>query len=324
MESGGRASRIFLRSAIATRRWRAGETLLPSRVTASPTTSSQIPLPSGVVLAVEEYGVAGGQPVLFFHGWPSGASQGALLHAAAVELGIRIIAPSRPGVGRSPRQPGRRLLDWPRVVGELADALALDRVRVLGVSGGGPYALAAAWALPERVVAAAVVCGAPPLGESAQGFNFAYRTLLQIYRRHRGLARGFFRLIAPFGRSNPPEFLMRMLRGALVAPDRATLADPAISRMCSDGFREAWIGGGDGVFEDAEIYAQPWGFALEEIRVPVRVWHGSEDSNFAHTLSSYAERIPGAKIRVIEGEGHYSLPILRAREILADLLGAGG
>ena len=281
-----------------------------------------IPLASGPALAIEEYGAAAGPPVLFFHGWPSAAVQGALLHAAALGLGLRIIAVSRPGLGASAPQPGRRLVDWPPLVGELAAALGLTRFHVLGISGGGPYALACAWGLPDSVVSATVICGAPPLAEtgSAAGFNVAYRAMLRAHRHLPGAMRGLFRLLHPLARTNPAPWMMVLLRGALVGPDKQTLADPTISKMCSDGFRGAWGHYRDGVFEDAEIYTQPWGFPIEEIRVPVRIWHGTEDRNFTHALTGYARRIPLGVLRIVEGEGHYSLPIRRAGEILVDLI----
>ncbi len=284
--------------------------------------SRVIPLSSGVALAIEEYGAPRGTPVFFFHGWPSAAVQGVLLHEAAAALGVRIIAISRPGLGDSAPQRGRKLVDWPPLVRALAAALGLARIRVLGVSGGGPYALVCAWALPDLVECATVICGAPPLAElgSAAGFNLAYRAMLSVHERLPWLMRGVFRLLHPLARMSAPGWMMVMLRGALHGPDKATLADPAISKMCYDGFRGAWGKYRDGVFEDAEIYTQPWGFPLEEIRVPVRVWHGTEDHNFSHTLTGYARRIPRAEVRIVEGEGHYSLPIRRTREILADLI----
>lgn len=290
----------------------------------APISSQVVPLPSGVQLAIEEYGSPQGEPVFFFHGWPSAAVQGVLLHDAAAELGLRIISVSRPGLGASAPQRARRLVDWPPLVRELAAALGIARFRVLGVSGGGPYALACAWALPDLVEKATVICGAPPLAESgsAAGFNFAYRAMLGVYHRRPGVMRGLFRLLHPIARVDPPAWMMVMLRGALVGPDKETLADPAVSKMCYDGFRGAWGGHRDGVFEDAEIYTQPWGFPLAEIRVPVEIWHGTQDNNFAHTLTDYARHIPGAQVRIMEGEGHYSLPIRRTREILAGLIAA--
>ncbi len=116
-------------------------------------------------MAFAEYGQPDGEPVFFCHGWPASRLQAGLLHNEGLELGARIIAPDRPGIGFSPIQKGRRLRDWPALIGGLADTLELDRFRILGVSGGGPYALATAWGLPERTIAASVVCGAPPLAD---------------------------------------------------------------------------------------------------------------------------------------------------------------
>jgi pimeloyl-ACP methyl ester carboxylesterase len=276
-----------------------------------------------VTLAIAEYGAPGGEPVLFFHGWPSARVQGALLHEAAAELGVRLIAVDRPGVGFSTPQRGRRLIDWPPLVRELAAELGLARLRVLGISGGGPYALVCGWALPDLVASATVICGAAPLAArgSSHGFNLAYRTLLAIHRHLPGAVRVLFRLMHPIARVNPPPWMMIMLRGTLVGPDKATMDDPALSELCYAGFRNAWGEYRDGVFEDAQIYAQPWGFRLEEVQVPVRIWHGTEDHNFSHKLAeSMARQIPRCDLRIVAGEGHYSLPIRRSREILAELI----
>jgi pimeloyl-ACP methyl ester carboxylesterase len=281
-----------------------------------------IPLPSGLTLAVAEYGVPDGVPVFFFHGWPSARMQGALFHEAALGVGVRVLAVDRPGVGKSTPQANRRLVDWPPLLRELAAALALDRVRVLGVSGGGPYALASAWGAPELVEAAAVVCGAPPLTElGPDGLTLAYRIMLAAHGRSRKAMRLFFRILHPLAAARAPEWMMTMLRGAVRGPDKAVLADGRLAQLCYDGFRYAWGGHRDGVFEDAEIYTQPWGFALEEVRRPVRMWHGTEDHNFSYHLAErVAARLPNCALRIVPDEGHYSLPIRHAREILADLI----
>jgi hypothetical protein len=77
----------------------------------------------------------------------------------------------------------------------------------------------------------------------------------------------------------------------------------------------------EGVLLDAQIYAQPWGFAIEDVRLPVRLWHGIEDRAFAVRLAQQiANRFPNCKARFIRNEGHYSLPIRHMREILEDLI----
>ena len=74
---------------------------------------------------------------------------------------------------------------------------------------------------------------------------------------------------------------------------------------------------------DGQIYAEPWEFPLEDIRVPVRLWHGTQDRAFSvHLAEEVAKRLPNCKARFINNAGHYSLPIRHVRDILADLISA--
>lgn len=282
-----------------------------------------VPVPGGRRVAVQSYGDPTGAPVFFFHGWPSSRFQGALADESARELGVRFLALDRPGVGHSDLHEGRKLRDWPDVLAAVADHFSADTFRVLGVSGGGPYALASAWALPQRVKAAAVVSGAPPLAERADVSTLmpAYQALLWAYRRHSDAVRRAFRWSRGVATIRPPRWLWRAIMLAIPPCDRRALDDPAELDRAWAGYAGAWIGHRDGVFHDARIYAEPWGFDLADIRVPVRLWHGREDRNFHCSLAEeVAARIPGCHARMLEGEGHYSLLMLRHREILLDLM----
>jgi pimeloyl-ACP methyl ester carboxylesterase len=76
---------------------------------------------------------------------------------------------------------------------------------------------------------------------------------------------------------------------------------------------------------DAEIYGRPWGFHLEEVDVPVRLWHGKQDRAFSFRVAEEtARRLPDCVARYVENEGHFSLPIRHMREILADLIAVDG
>ncbi len=123
-----------------------------------------------------------------------------LTDTAAKELNLRIISPDRPGIRNSTLQRERKLLDWPPLLAELADKMAIGEFRVLGISGGAPYALAAAWAMPERVRAIAVVSSAPPITDLADrnGLLPLYRWLLFFYPRYRELLRLSFHVARPF------------------------------------------------------------------------------------------------------------------------------
>src|SRR5437764_526576 len=116
-------------------------------------------------VAVSGYGAPRGVPLFFCPGWPSWRTMAELADEAARDLGARIISPDRPGIRDSQFQPDRRLTDWPPLLNEIADRLAIDRFRILAISGGAPYAYASGWMLPERVEKIAVVSGAPPLDQ---------------------------------------------------------------------------------------------------------------------------------------------------------------
>src|SRR5438045_6258803 len=135
-------------------------------------------LPSGATVALSEYGDRRGAPVFFCHGWPSSRTMAELAHDAAAALGARIISPDRPGIRDSPFQPNRRLIDWPPLLNEIADRLAIDRFRILAISGGAPYAYASGWMTPERLEKIAVVSGAPPLDQLKE-----YDGMLPIHRQ---------------------------------------------------------------------------------------------------------------------------------------------
>ena len=103
--------------------------------------------------------------------------------------------------------------------------------------------------------------------------------------------------------------------------DAASLRDDAAFEAIFESQRRAWRGSAEGVMIDAQIYAQPWGFAVEDVQVPVRLWHGMEDRAFAVVLAQeIARRFPDCKARFVPNEGHYSLPIRHMHDILEDLI----
>jgi pimeloyl-ACP methyl ester carboxylesterase len=95
--------------------------------------SLQMRLRTGRRLGFAEYGDPGGIPFFYFHGWPSSRLEGRAAAGIAARLGVRLIAPERPGCGLSEFQPHRTLRSWPADVSELADHLGLDNFGVLGV-----------------------------------------------------------------------------------------------------------------------------------------------------------------------------------------------
>ena len=284
-----------------------------------------IQLQDGAVVAFEEYGDANGVPLIFCHGWPSSRTMARLTDEPARDLGIRIISPDRPGISGSSLQPDRKLSDWPRVVERIVDHLGVREFRMLAISGGAPYAYATAIAMPERVQGIAIVGGAPPMAElvDAEGLLPLYRWMLALYRTRPRLLRRFFHLARPvLSLRSPVRFRPLLLKMLMLRPcDAESLRDAAAFEAIFESQRRAWRGSTEGVMADAQIYAQPWGFAIEDVRVPVRLWHGKQDRAFSIRLAEQvAKRLPNCKARFVDEAGHYSLPIRHMREILKDLI----
>jgi pimeloyl-ACP methyl ester carboxylesterase len=279
---------------------------------------------NGERVAFSEYGDTNGEPVMFCHGWPSSRLMAQFTHDAARKLGVRIISPDRPGIADSSFVAKRRLVDWAPLVTELAGFLKLERFRVLGISGGAPYAYALAWAMPERVRAVAVVSGAPNIAElnDHSGLLALYRWLMFADQRLPApLCRFGFRLARPFLSLRPPRRSRPWLLKFLQPCDADSLRDELAFEACFESQRRAWKTSAEGVLADAQLFAQPWGFSLSKLRVPVRLWHGDSDRSFSLGVArEMAEKIPHCSLRVIERAGHYSVPIRHIREILADLI----
>jgi len=289
------------------------------------TEESLIRLENGGVIAFEEYGDENGLPVIFCHGWPSSRTMARLTDKAARDLGIRIISPDRPGISGSSLQPNRKLLDWPPFVQRLVDGLNIGEFRVLAVSGGAPYAYATARTMPERVRAIAIASGAIPIVDlpGREGLLPLYCWMLALYRTRPQLLRKLFYVARPILSLRLPVRLRPLLLKLLMLRpcDEDSLRDAAAFEAVFESQRRAWRGSTEGVMADAQIYAQSWGFGIEEVRLPVRLWHGTQDRAFSvHLAEEIARQLPNCQAHFVDGAGHYSLPIRHMREILEDLI----
>ena len=283
----------------------------PRRVRKAAVPSFIVRLPDGRVMAVEEYGDPAGPPVLYFHGWPASRLEAGLIPG----LPARVLAFDRPGYGRSSPQPGRTLLDWPQDVADVADRLGLGQFHVVGLSGGAPYAVACAYAMPERVLGVALVCPVPP----AHGIHPRAPGVGHLFRlgRHPVLAHRLFSVVRPLLRQRiiTPSTLVG---GSLPASDRECLDARTLAGLASV-WREGIGRSIQGALSDAQIYARDWRVPFGKIGVPVDVWYGSEDSLIPlHALAPF-EAIPGMRLHVRPSEGHYSLAIRHAATILQHL-----
>jgi pimeloyl-ACP methyl ester carboxylesterase len=280
-----------------------------------------VTLPDGRELAYEEYGDPDGVPVLSFHGGLSSRLDAAPAHDAALSLGVRIVSPDRPGMGRSSFQPGRRLLDWPFDVATLTGALGIDRFAVMGWSCGGPYAAVCAARLGDRVTAVGLLSSAVPLElvGTTKGLTSDDRILLSLVRWAPWLASALLR-ISIAGATE--RRLYREIRRTFPAVDRAVLEERGSVTEAVAFIKESMRQGTAGCLQDYRVFGDPWGFALEEVAAPVHIWEGAEDHTGPPSYRDLLLRhLPRADLTIVPGEGHLSLLPHQARAILSRLTG---
>ncbi|NNK41018.1 MAG: alpha/beta hydrolase [Myxococcales bacterium] len=262
-------------------------------------------LRDGRELAYVEYGDPDGSPVMLFHGNPSSRLSWGLIPGSPFRPHLRLIAPDRPGFGRSDFQPGRQLLDWSDDVSELADALGLNRFAVLGVSGGGPATLACARQIPERLAAVGIVSSPCPTDVPGvtDKMSRTNRTLFFLARHAPSLIRLNMALLAYLARR---DRLVERLVYKMADVDKLKAERPEIRGYLATGFAEALRQGGAGSAHELVInHGRPWGFALEDIEIGVHLWQGEEDPSVPPAMGRYlAQAIPNCKATFIPGAGH--------------------
>jgi pimeloyl-ACP methyl ester carboxylesterase len=295
---------------------------MTTNTTASPNTALTFRLRDGRAMGYAEYGDAAGKPTFFFHGFPGSRLEAAFGHEAAVKHGARLIGVDRPGCGLSDFQRDRTFLDWPEDIVELAGALGIDRFSVAGISGGGPYVAACAYAIPQRLTGAYIISGVGPFDTpgATDGMSRQNKILFWLGRRAPWLGGVLIRMMARAARSPSDKMMDRMAR-SMPEPDRVVLQQPNIRGVFVTDFREAFRQGARGSVHELRLYSRPWGFRLEDITVPVHLWQGSVDTNVPPSMGRYqASAIPNCHATFLEGEGHL-LGITHIDEIMAAAVG---
>lgn len=276
-------------------------------------------------LGFAEFGAPQGRAMFWLHGTP-GARRQIPVEARlyAVEANIRLIGVDRPGIGSSTPFQYDTVSQFADDLRTVADTLGIDKMAVIGLSGGGPYTLACAAAMPTRVVAAGVLGGvAPAVGPEAidSGLMRLARLAEPVLNRAGGpisvLAAGLIRMIRPVA-SPALEIYARLSPDG----DREMLSRPEFKAMFLDDLLNGSRKQLAAPIADAILFARPWGFRLDDVSVPVHWWHGDADHivPFAHGEHAVS-LLPDARLYPIPGESHLA-GLGRAEEILRTLLQA--
>lgn len=288
-------------------------------------TAGSIRLNGGRRLAFAEHGSRDGSAILYLHG-AIGSPLGVADELAAVieRLGLRWICVERPGFGASDPAPGRSMLGFAADVGELLDALGLRRVAVIGVSAGGPYALACAHHLSGRVGAVAVCSSVSPLGapHGVPGLPLRVRLPLALLAARPRPCTAALDRAARLARRHP-GLVRRVLRLGAAAGDTGLRAGGAAGGVAVDGLLATLSGGVQGLVEDYLISCRPWGFSPAEVRTPVCLWHGMQDRIVpVEHAWQLAAALPSCRASFDPDEGHFFFR-RRVGEIAEGVVAAG-
>jgi pimeloyl-ACP methyl ester carboxylesterase len=270
-------------------------------------------------LRVYEGGDRDGYPVIVHHGTPATGQFFAAHVEDARQKSIRLIGYDRAGYGDSTPRPGRIIADSVEDVAAIADALEVEQFATWGVSGGGPYALACAALMPDRVLAAATLAAYAPI--DAEGLDWTAGMgeinleTLEAMRAGREAHEEYVRREAEQLRTVDAAEVYGYMDSLLTAADRAVLTPELadyLAQIYRDAVRESYEGWRDDDLEGDS----GWGFSLADIRVPVLLWHGRHDLFVPFTHGQWlAKHIPAVEARLSDEDGHLTLFVRRVPEV---------
>lgn len=294
-------------------------------------------LKDGRTLAYANYGEplisAELPPVFYFNGTPGVHLEARLIDAQASSFGIPIIATDRPGFGESSWQENRTLISWPKDITELADHLNISKFAVMGLSGGGPHALACLHEIPrERLVAATVVSGMYPLALGTTGMMWQTRSLFWLASYSTWAVEKMLDLsMGKALRDADTQTLITQMESqakSLPQPEadkecmKQILHDDVLFGAYIGSMKEALSFGCRGAAWEFWLFASDWGFKLEDLDASrLTVWHGEFDVNVPVGMPDKVfELLPKMKYIRMESEGHISLIVRHRQEILGSLM----
>ncbi|MCI1188193.1 alpha/beta hydrolase [Hymenobacter sp. DH14] len=267
--------------------------------------SLTVRLPDGRTLGLTRHGDPAHRPVVFHHGFGSSGLELPNDPALLARLQLQVLAPDRPGVGQSSVF---RALTFPSFADDVVamlDALGIaGPVGVMGWSVGGVHALALAARHPARVAAGQLLSTCLPLGERA-----AYPHLSRLWKLLRWGQVGFpwlnrttFLWLSRQWQHRPDRTIDWFIRLMFSEEARVTTRFRALLR---DAAVAGFAHHGRGVYDDAQAWCRPPGFRIEDVRAPVRLWHGQADGVWAPGNIPYlAQRLGGAPVHLLPSQGH--------------------
>jgi pimeloyl-ACP methyl ester carboxylesterase len=264
-------------------------------------------LADGRIVTYREFGAADGFPVVAMHGTPGSRLKYAAGHHDAERLGLRLISVDRWGYGSSDSHPQPALVRYGEDVAELAGGLGINQFSVVGISGGGPFAVAAAAVAPERTKSLALVAPVGPIAGAldAHELRFFHRMCFQWLGPASGAMRSTFGVYRALLRA-APQSAVRLSAAVGPGVDKMLVRAPDVCHHLTETLRAGFERGVAGAVIDMQLFSRPWELALEQICARTRIWLGTEDRSVPQVaVYRLAERIQQAEFTRLQGQGHF-------------------
>jgi len=286
-------------------------------------TESRVEL-GGRTWAIRAAGDPSGRPLVYFHGTPSCRLEPAFADAVCGERGVRLVSFDRPGYGESTPQPFG-LASVATATAAIADRLGLGRFATLGQSGGGPFSLACAAILGDRVIRAGVTAGAVPfqlMPSATSRLDDDDRSAVALLPDREAAAAAFARAFEPLrvALQGRDADILAGMRARGSARDRRLLDRPETAALLVASRRAAMVSGTSGGGWDNVAWVGPWDIDLADVRRPVHLWYGDDDPIAAEGAGHWlAAHLPDATLHTWAGDGHLGV-IEHVDEVLDTLL----
>lgn len=264
---------------------------------------------AGKKIIYHDFGDPAGSPIIFFHGTGSHIHS-LLLHKPALEYGFRVITPDRPGVGDSEFYEWE-LTDFAKDMKDLIDELGLDKVGIMGLSGGGPTLYATAHIMPERLnFCVDLACAKPvykdkdmikDLGSADKFYaKVGAKLPLMLFEIPYGVIGTMQKVL------KSPKSFAKMFKESLCEADQKIFDDEVFQYLFMKDFSHLFKHGVKGPAYDAKTNYREWDFDIKDVDYQVQVYHGTADKFVPLKFSQWlVGKLKNIDIKTYEGEGHF-------------------
>jgi pimeloyl-ACP methyl ester carboxylesterase len=271
---------------------------------------------------IQEWNPLSSKTLLFVHGFPGCGEQAKLMTSSPLLENVRLISIDRPGYHKSPNQKKITPQIFADQCLEVLGLMKVDQLSILSVSGGAPYAMALAHKLKNRVQKISSIAGVAPL--TVKNFRFMNKQQKKAWVMTQVLPpktlEWVLNKVWQKGADQVEKFLFNNIE-SFSLPDQKVFLNEKLAPVLIATLRASLEQGPKGIAQDMRNYARRWQIPTHEIHCPVTLWHGTEDDIVHQAYSiEMKKRLPLAQLKIIPGEGHYSLPMNYRDEILEDLL----